>query len=157
MKPWYSDLLVLALGWVLGLGTSYFGHWIQQRFEKRRRSETLKVACRGEINALRSALSADARAAVAAWENKKPIKDYKLAYPRRIYEAHVATIGDLRESVLVGNISQLYSTLERAQDIGRRIEANTYGGDSVRDFAVVLVAAFHQAVLLDMRLTEQTK
>lgn len=58
---------------------------------------------------------------------------------------------------MVGNISQLYSTLERAQDIGRRIEANTYGGDGVRDFAVVLVAAFHQAVLLDMRLTEQTK
>lgn len=95
MKPWYSDLLVLVLGWMLGLGTSYFGHWIQQRFEKRRRSETLKIAFRGEINALRSALSADARAAVAAWENKKPIKDYKLAYPRRIYEAHVATIGDL--------------------------------------------------------------
>jgi hypothetical protein len=80
-----------------------------------------------------------------------------LAYPRRIYEAHAATIGDLRESVLVGHVSQLYSTLERAQDIGRRIEANRYGGDGLRDFAALLVLAFHQALILDMRLTEQTK
>ena len=84
MKLWSWDLSVLVLGWVLGLGTSYFGHWVQQHFEKRRRSETLKVAFRGEMNALRSALSADARAAVTAWEEKKWIKDYKLAYQRRI-------------------------------------------------------------------------
>jgi hypothetical protein len=157
VKPWYWEVLVLAIGWVLGLGTSYFRHWVQQHFEKRRRSETLKVAFRGEINALRSALAADSRAAVAAWEHRNTIKDYKLAYPRRIYEAHAAAIGDLRQSVLVGHISQLYSTLERAQDIGRRIEANTYGGDGLRDFAVLMVAAFHQALILDMRLTEQTK
>lgn len=150
-------MLVLVLGWVLGLGTSYFGHWVQQHFEKRRRSETLKVAFRGEINALRSALAADARAAVGAWEHKKTIKDYKLAYPRRIYDAHASMIGDLRESVLVGHISQLCSMLERAQDIGRRIEANTYGGDGLHDFAALLVLAFHQALILDMRLTEQTK
>jgi hypothetical protein len=43
VKPWYWEVLVLAIGWVLGLGTSYFGHWVQQHFEKRRRSETLKV------------------------------------------------------------------------------------------------------------------
>ena len=58
---------------------------------------------------------------------------------------------------MVGHISQLYSTLERAQDVGRRIEANAYGGDSLRDFAELLVVAFHQALILDMRLTEQTK
>lgn len=157
VKPWHWEVLILVLGWVLGLGTSFFGYWVQQHFEKQRRAETLKVAFRGEINALRSALGADARAAVGAWEQKKPIKDYKLTYPRRIYEAHAASIGDLRESILVGHISQLYSTLERAQDVGRRIEANTYAGDGPRDFALLLLIALNQALILDMRLTEQTK
>ena len=92
-----------------------------------------------------------------AWEQKRPIKDYKLAYPRRIFEAHASNIGDLRESVLVGHISQLYSTLDRAQDVGRRVEANTYAGEGSRDFAALLVIAFNQALILDMRLTEQTR
>ncbi len=102
-------------------------------------------------------LNVDARAAMAAWEQRKQIKDYKRAYPRRIYEAHAASIGDLRESVLVDHISQLYSTLERAQDVGRRIVANTYAGDGPRDFALLLVIALNQALILDMRLTEQKK
>lgn len=157
MKPWRSDVLILVLGWVLGLGTSYFGQWVQQHFETQRRAETLKVAFRGEINAIRSGVGVDARAAVAAWEQGKPMKDYKLVYPRRIYDAHAPAIGDLRESILVGHISQLYSTLERAQDVGRRIEASTYAGEGHRDFATLLVLAFNQALILDMRLTEQTK
>lgn len=157
MEPWWQKFLWLILGSALTLVGTFFSLWAQQHFEKNRRAETLKVAFRGEINAIRTALSADARASVNAWEQKKQIKDYKLTYPRRIYEAHAATIGDLRESVLVGHISHLYSTLERAQDVGRRIEVNTYAGDGPRDFAILLVAAFHMALILDMRLTEQTK
>src|SRR3989304_1992472 len=126
MEPWWQKFLWLILGSALTLVGTFFSLWAQQHFEKNRRAETLKVAFRGEINAIRTALSADARAATNAWEQKKPIKDYKLTYPRRIYEAHVATIGDLRETVLVGHISNLYSTLERAQDVGRRIQENTY-------------------------------
>lgn len=157
VEPWWSKVLLILLGSILAIGTSFFTMWAQQHFDKQRRAETLKVAFRGEINALRSALGVDARAAMGAWEQRQPIKDYKLAYPRRIYEAHAARIGDLRESVLVGHISQLYSTLERAQDVGRRIEANTYSGDGSRDFAMLLLIAFNQALILDMRLTEQTK
>lgn len=156
MEPWWQKFLWLILGSALTLVGTFFSHWAQQHFEKRNRAETLKVAFRGEINAIRTSLSADARAAIKAWEQKKPIKDYRLTYPHRIYETHGA-IGDLRESVLAGHISNFYSTLERAQDIGRRIEANTYGGDGPRDFAILLVAAFHMALILDMRLTEQTK
>lgn len=157
MEPWWSKILFILLGSILAISTSFVTIWGQQYFDKQRRAETLKVAFRGEINALRSALGVDARAAMEVWEQRKPIKDYKLAYPRRIYEAHAVSIGDLRESVLVGHISQLYSTLERAQDVGRRIEANTYAGDGPRDFVVLLVIAFNQALILDMRLTEQTK
>ena len=157
MEPWWSKVLLILLGSILAIGTSFVTMWAQQHFDKQRRAETLKVAFRGEINALRSALGVDARAAVETWEQRKPIKDYKLAYPHRIYEAHAASIGDLRESVLVGHISQLYSTLDRVQDVGRRIEANTYAGDGPRDFALLLVIAFNQALILDMRLTEQTK
>lgn len=116
MEPWWSKILFVVLGSILAIGTSFVTMWAQQHFDKQRRAETLKVAFRGEINALRSALGVDARAAMEAWEQRKPIKDYKLAYPRRIYEAHAASVGDLRESVLVGHISQLYSTLE-----GRRM------------------------------------
>jgi len=157
MEPWWSKALFIVLGSVLAISTGLATTLAQQHFDKQRRAETLKVAFRGEINALRSALGVDARAAVGAWERRTPIKDYKLAYPRRIYEAHAASIGDLRESVLVGHISQLYSTLERAQDVGRRIEANTYASDGPRDFAALLAIAFNQALILDMRLTEQTK
>lgn len=49
------------------------------------------------------------------------------------------------------------ATLERADEVGRRIQAGTYGGDGPRDFAGLLAIAFQQALILDMRLTEQTK
>jgi type II secretory pathway pseudopilin PulG len=158
VKPWYETQVVLLLvGFVRGIVASFAGHWWQQSLEKSSRAESLKVAFRGEINAIRSALAADARAAFAAWQTKTAIKDHKLTYPRKIYDSHTGSIGDLRESVLVGHISQLYSTLDRAQDVGRRIENGTYAGDGLRDFAMLLAIALNQAVILDMRLTEQTK
>jgi hypothetical protein len=125
--------------------------------DNRQVSESLKVAFRGEIGAIRSILAVDARTAMKAWEQGGMLKEYKITYPRTIYDAHARNLGDLRESVLVGHISSLYSTLERAQEAGRRIQKGIYGRQGFEDYTRLLVASMGMAVFLDMRLTEQTK
>ena len=66
MKPWYWE--VCPGNGLAGARTGYelLRTLGAAALREGRRSETLKVAFRGEINALRSALAADSRAAVAA-------------------------------------------------------------------------------------------
>jgi hypothetical protein len=158
MKPWYENPLLIAfVAFVLGIVASSVGAWWQQHLTAGSRAESLKVAFRGEVNAIRDGLSVDARAAFSAWQKKTPIKDHQVGYPTKIFDSHAGSIGDLRESILVGHLSLLYSTIDRAREVGRRIDASTYSGDGPRDFATLLAIALNQALILDMRLTEQTK
>ena len=109
-----SQLFALILGSLLTLvGTlvaTSFNSWYQKYLDNRQVSESLKVAFRGEISSIRSVLTVEARTAMKAWEEGGTLKEYRIAYPRTIYEAHARNLGDLRESVLVGHISNLYST-----------------------------------------------
>src|SRR5207245_2755645 len=58
---------------------------------------------------------------------------------------------------LIFQFSALYSRLEEAKDIGRRLQARTYGPEQFPAYVDAVVRAFYMTVHMDMRLKEQTK
>ena len=157
MEAWYeSKLFIAVVSFLLGVVGSFAAHWWQKHLEMTAVAKSLKVAFRGEISAIRSGLGADARVAMQAWEEGKTLSDYGVVYPRTIYEAHAKGLGDLRESTLTSHIAELYSTLERAREAGRRL-ASTFSREQFTLYVRMLLRCLHMSVLLDMRLMEQTK
>jgi len=157
-QVWYQlPLFIALLSLIMGFLGGQFSGWLERRWEREAKAESLKVAFRGEINAIRNMLRVPATSAAKAWENGRVLKEYKVDYPRVIFEANAGHLGDLREHVLVGQISMLYSSLERTQEIGRRLQNGVYGPEGFPQYVQLLVSCFDMAVHLDMRLTEQTK
>jgi hypothetical protein len=157
VEPCYQPKLFIAIvSFLLGVVGSFAGQWWQKRLEMTAVAYSLKVAFRGEIGAIRSGLGADTRVAMQAWEEGKTLADYGVVYPRTIYEAHAKGLGDLRDSTLTWRIAELYSTLDRAREAGRRLAA-TSSTEQFTLYVRLLLRCFYMSVLLDMRLMEQTK
>ena len=157
-KAWYEHPLFIAfLGFVLGITSSSVTTWWQKSLEKSATAESIMVAFRGEVNAMRPLLRRHARSTVDIWQAKRTLRDYRIIYPKAIYDAHVARLGDVRDSTLAFQISSVYSMLEEANEIGRRIQVGTYGPEAFPLYVNTVVRAFDVVVHLDMRLGEQTK
>jgi hypothetical protein len=162
VKPWYESAVALAvvsavLGFALGLGSSLIVGWWNKKLEKSANTESIIVAFRGEISAIRGGLRPHAQMAVASLDKGTTLRDYGIVYPRAIFDSHVGRIGELRDPTLTFQIAAVYSMLETANAIGKQLTAGTLGPEGFPTYVDRVVRGFDMAVHLDMRLSEQTK
>jgi hypothetical protein len=165
LTPWYESaslmtLLAAIVGAMIAAGAALLTAWFGKWLERRSLAQDLKVAFRGEINAIRIALRADTRAGYAAYTYPTigGVELHQPSYPRTIYQNHANVIGGLRDRELVTHIANLYSHLQRAEEMGKRFHSiSTRDREAAKPYLVLLASCFKIAVLVDVRLTEETK
>ncbi len=151
---WYnSNLVVALLTATLSLGSIYLVRCSDQKAQ----AQALKVAFQGEVSAIRGSLSGPIKTAYKAWQKGKVLKEYRLSYPRMIFDANAGRLGDLRDRDLVARLVRLYSLIQRTEETGRRLQVGIYDQRAFSEYLQLLNLSFYQAVALDIQLSELTK
>lgn len=160
VPAWYESepfktLVAVVIGALLGLSAS----WWLKRFDIRARADALKIAFHGEIGALRSALSADAKTIEATIDASMkatgPPLYTDIQYSRNIFESSAAHLGDIRNPILIRQLAGFYTLLRRLEDLGRTITRQR-SSDNDKRFAAGLASARYMATLIDVRLRGET-
>ena len=146
----------IAVAIVTALLTLGLIDW-QLSSDRQNRAESMLVAFRSEISALRGSLWLPTQIACDAWDKDEALKDYRLTYPRKVFDVNAGQLGELRDSTLAAQLAQLYSTLERTDEVGRKLQDETYSREVFPHYVELLTSSFLMVVNLDVRLTEQTK
>jgi len=149
---WYESPLAAAfVGVLLGFLVSQLGTELLRRRERRIREESLMVAFRGEIKAIRASL----RGLMRRWKSDlsldlPPVK-YKVVIPRTVFSANVHALGELRSAILVEQIVELYKGYDRIDDAKRRSNVDDLA------YARLVSEQFYKTVSVDMKLRQLTK
>src|SRR5262245_59404315 len=150
--PWYQaepfkTLISVVVGGLLAGAVSLATNWWLKRLEIRAKSDSLTVAFRGEVSALRAALRADVEMAEVALVTVPHLRR-DTTYTRTIYEKNAGQIGDIRNSVLVAQLASFYTLLGRVESAGTAVTPTA--------FMAGLASALYMATILDMKLTALT-
>ena len=153
-KIWYnSPLFVAFITILITLGVNIY----MQKSARAWRKNLLKCAFHGEISSIKGVLGQSTKTAYEAFKQGKFLRVYSIEYPRVIFAANAGNLGDLIDPKLVGQISSLYSVLERINENGRRIMEKIYPQDSFYRYSKDLCLAYLMCLSLDLRLTQQTE
>src|SRR5262249_20987431 len=125
-KPsWYEvepfkTLLAVVVGGFLTLAAN----WWLKRLELRARANSLKVAFRGEIGALRGSLRVETKHAMTTYEAVGLLAG-GITYSRTVFEQNAGHIGDLGDPTLVRQLTSFYALLARIENSGRLLAVGT--------------------------------
>src|SRR5262245_46539153 len=114
----FKTLMAVVVGGLLTGCVSFLLAWWAKQLDIRARADSLRVAFRGEVNALRRQLKADVFKLYTSAVASAAIADCTATYPRVIFEKQAAQIGDLRDPVLAQQLANLYAVLHRVELTG---------------------------------------
>ena len=158
LKAWHqSPLFVAFFTIVLTLLTTQVGGWLQVRADAKRMDVALKLAFSGEIHAIRGLLEHTSRTASEAFRQNKTLKKHQIILPTTIFQSNAGNLGKIKDRELIKQIAMLYSFLDRANEVATRIDESVYDASAFQTFLRYLLSCWQMAIILDMRLQEQTK
>lgn len=147
---WYHRPLFVALVAIIStLVVTQVMRWFEHRRAQKERVETLKVAFRGETDSIRIMLSGALKYGFEAFERGDILHPTSSTYPRTIYYANAGSLGELRDPELVGVLVNLYSVLQRLEEM----EKTEKFADSLR----LMTVAYKSSILVNVLLSEKTK
>src|SRR5262245_61484951 len=120
---WYETELFKTLmagvvrGFFTGCVSFLLARWAKQ-LDIRARGDSLRVACRVEVNARGRQWNADVFKLYTSAGASAAIADCTATYPRVIFEKRAAQIGDLRDPVLAQQLANLCAVLRRVELTG---------------------------------------
>ena len=125
--PWYEaepfkTLLAVVIGGFLTLAAN----WWLEHLELRARANSLKVAFRGEIGALRGSLRVEAKHARMTYEADGLLAG-GVTYSRTVFEQNASHIGDLGDPMLVRQLTSFYALLARIENSRRLLAIGAPG------------------------------
>jgi len=154
--PWYeAEPFKTILAVVIGGFLTLAANWWLKHLELQARADSLKVAFRGEVGALRSSLRVEAKHARTTYEADGLLTG-GVTYSRTVFEQNASHIGDLGDPTLVPQLASLYALLARLEVSGRLFAAGAPGREQLERHLGGLASAFYVSVLVDMRLGAQT-
>src|SRR5437773_803836 len=118
-EPFKTLIGVVVGGLLTGL-FSLLANWWLKRLDIKAKADALKVAFQAEVSAIRGALRADLEEAHNTLAHLSGYGDVRtdVKYARIIFERNAGQIGDLRDPVLVRQLSGFYTMLDRLESFG---------------------------------------
>jgi len=155
---WYnSPLFVAIVTIIIGFSVNVAFKYYEKVSNKSDSNNSLKSALRGEISGIKGAFQERSIEVQSALKKGVELNNYRIVYPRKIYDSNLGNIGNIKESDLAEAIVELYSWAERIDNMGEQFNNGIYKKENLAGYAAKVAAVWTYSIMVYNRLQNDTK